>query len=70
MFDPLTFYIAISITALILSLFNTFILYFRKMISPDDIQHILNIINIVLEIAGINDDRIKNLIKELEEKYK
>ena len=69
MISQLTLYFGLTIIALILSVFNTLILYFRKMISPSDVKDFIYIINLILEIAGTNDDRIKEILNKLEKKY-
>ncbi len=69
MITLLSLYFGLTIIALIISIFNTLVLYSRKMISPSDVKDLIYIINLILEIAGTNDDRIKQILTKLEEKY-
>ena len=66
---PLSIYFGLTIIALILSIFNTIILYRRKMISSSDLKDLIQIVQLVMDVAGINDEKVKELLQKLLEKY-
>ena len=69
MITQLTIYFGLTIIALILSIFNTIILYQRKMVSSSDLKDLIQIVQLVMNIAGINDEKVKELLQKLLEKY-
>ena len=64
-------YFTFTIIALILSLWNTYVLYRHRLIDREDVRTLIQVIDIVLSTTGVkhNPEALGNLLK-LKAKYK
>ena len=59
-----------SVVSIVLSIWNTIVLYRHRMVTSKDVGDLVKIIQGVMSVLGVNDDEVMKEIEKLLEKNK